>query len=187
MTERWICKRCYTSADQAVGECPNCGLARGGDPPSPSAPSPELPDEESQARIEDSRPEAAAPIPNPLLPSTVERPSVQQPSIAVVPAPGATTSPPAVCVRCGTPLFAQWWQSSKGGYECRRCGALTVGAPPPDRSRRRSGCLLGCAGLFAVLAVVGLLTGDFNSGIGLMAFAGIIALVAVAATRTRAR
>jgi hypothetical protein len=34
MTERWVCKRCYTSADPKVAACPNCGLARGAEPAS---------------------------------------------------------------------------------------------------------------------------------------------------------
>ena len=29
MTERWICARCYTSAEESATECPNCGLPRG--------------------------------------------------------------------------------------------------------------------------------------------------------------
>lgn len=32
MTERWICSRCFTSADPGVTVCPNCGLARGAPP-----------------------------------------------------------------------------------------------------------------------------------------------------------
>ncbi len=29
MTERWICARCFTSADASATVCPNCGLERG--------------------------------------------------------------------------------------------------------------------------------------------------------------
>jgi hypothetical protein len=29
MAERWLCKRCFTSADPIESACPNCGLPRG--------------------------------------------------------------------------------------------------------------------------------------------------------------
>lgn len=34
MTERWVCNRCFTSADPSAAACPNCGLARGAARPS---------------------------------------------------------------------------------------------------------------------------------------------------------
>lgn len=80
---------------------------------------------------------------------------------------------PTACQLCGSPLFAQWWSPKKGGYECRRCGKLTIGEPPPG-ARPRTGCWIGCAaiiGFFGVLAVIG---GDFQGGVGLVAFAGLV-------------
>jgi ribosomal protein L40E len=45
MSDRWICSRCYTSADDALRSCPNCGSPRGlsksfhtPDPPAAAAP-----------------------------------------------------------------------------------------------------------------------------------------------------
>ena len=34
MTERWVCARCFTSAEDAATACPNCGLERGAQPES---------------------------------------------------------------------------------------------------------------------------------------------------------
>ncbi len=37
-----------------------------------------------------------------------------------------------VCEACGAPLYAQWWNQSRNGYECRRCGVLTAGREAPS-------------------------------------------------------
>ena len=34
MTGRWVCNRCFTSAEPTAATCPNCGLARGAERPS---------------------------------------------------------------------------------------------------------------------------------------------------------
>lgn len=36
-TERWVCKRCFTSVDGSVGVCPTCGLWRGSEQPAGDA------------------------------------------------------------------------------------------------------------------------------------------------------
>jgi RNA polymerase subunit RPABC4/transcription elongation factor Spt4 len=33
VTDRWICQRCFTSAETTDAACPNCGLAREAEPP----------------------------------------------------------------------------------------------------------------------------------------------------------
>ncbi|MGH2392622.1 MAG: hypothetical protein ACRDGH_03865, partial [Candidatus Limnocylindria bacterium] len=34
MTDRWVCARCFTSAEESATACPNCGLPRGASPES---------------------------------------------------------------------------------------------------------------------------------------------------------
>ena len=35
------------------------------------------------------------------------------------------------CHACGAVLYRQWYNAGKGGYECRKCGALTNSAEAP--------------------------------------------------------
>ena len=69
-----------------------------------------------------------------------------------------------VCEACGAPLYAQWWNESRNGYECRQCGALTVGreaastgwtqvaAPRPPSSGLGVAVALGIGAAIVVLA-----------------------------------
>ena len=76
MSERWICSRCFTSADEAATECPNCGLPRGADAPNPAAadeePAEAAPAEEPTA--EPSPPDAATEPPE-VQPGTLPEPA----------------------------------------------------------------------------------------------------------------
>lgn len=113
MTERWICPRCYTSAEESATVCPHCGTPR------------------------DAGSGAAAVVPVPVPPSSSEPEAVPPPAAAATvaatpetPEPGA--SPPAagadsgerwVCRRC--------FVSNEGSAaECANCGLLR-GAEPP--------------------------------------------------------
>ena len=189
MPERWICRRCYTSADESVTTCPNCGLARGEAAPSAFAftPVPEGEDDEKATGEEPGAAEDRAeepPVRAPVQPEIVWHP----PYVPLnQPVPAAVTGPPTTCEKCGSPLFAQWWDPTKDGYECRRCGTITKGLPPAGAQKSRSGCFFGCAGVFAAMAVLGAIGGDFSVGIGLMAFAGLIALAGVLTSRRPAR
>ena len=103
------------------------------------------------------------------------------------PVPVAVPGPPRACAKCGSPLYAQWWSPTKGGYECRRCGALTKGAPPAGALQSGAGCFLGCAGVVALLAVLAAVGGEFGGTVGLIAVAALIGLVGLVRTGLRRR
>lgn len=187
MAERWICRRCYTSADESVTTCPNCGLARGEAAPSAFAftPVPEGEDDQEAAGDEPQKSGDRAddtPVPTAAQPEVVWHP----PYVPLnAPEPTTVEGPPAACGKCGSPLFAQWWSPSKSGYECRRCGAVTKGAPPSYAQRGTSGCFFGCAAIIAVMAVLAVIGGEFGGGVGMIAVAALIAMVPVYRSRTR--
>jgi hypothetical protein len=164
MAERWLCKRCFTTADESVEACPNCGLARGAEAPSAAA----------STIPEDEEPDNAAAPPPPesrvaFVPLNAPLPPIPRPSTS--------------CQQCGSPLFAQWWNPTKGGYECRRCGSLTTGQPPAGATKARTGCFIGCAaiiGFFGILAGIG---GNFQGGVGLVAFAGLVGIAGLLLSR----
>lgn len=60
MTDRWICSRCFTSAPPEASVCPNCGLVRGSDPPTPTATESAA---EPSAAVEVEPTGTAAPVP----------------------------------------------------------------------------------------------------------------------------
>lgn len=77
---------------------------------------------------------------------------------------------PTTCHNCGATLYRQWWSMSKGGYECRRCGALTAtpaGTPtvaPPSggmQEHPRSGIGLGIALGIGVTVLILMAGGGF--------------------------
>lgn len=188
MPERWICKRCFTSADDSVAACPNCGLARGEQAPSPFAftPVPEGADEELAADQPDGADERAmaAPLGAPVQPEVVWHP----PYVPLnAPVPATVAGPPTACEKCGSPLFAQWWSPSNGGYECRRCGAVTKGTPPTEAQKGTSGCFFGCAAIVAVMGLLAAIGGEFGGGVGMIAVAGLIAIVPIYRSRTGVR
>ena len=94
-----------------------------------------------------------------------------------------TSVTPTTCHNCGAALYRQWWSKSKGGYECRRCGALTAGtagiAPtwtPPSGGMQetpRSGIGLGIALGIGVTVLI-LLSGE---SLLLAASLGLVVLV----------
>jgi hypothetical protein len=96
MTNRWVCARCFTSAEESATVCPNCGLPRGASPESAG---------QGAATPEDA-------------PETVGTPTsaTQTPATAPTsPAPAVPVSPSAAQQVPGTP---------SGGDErwvCRRC------------------------------------------------------------------
>jgi hypothetical protein len=57
---------------------------------------------------------------------------------------------PTNCWNCGTALFKQWGDRSKGGYVCKVCGALTPAVIPRGPSRE---LFLGGGCLLAILAL----------------------------------
>ena len=183
MPDRWICRRCYTSADDTVTKCPNCGLERGEAAPSPFAFT-EVPEEPAT----DDEPEAADQPAQDTGFESAAQPAIVPRGVPYVPLNQpvpAAAGPPGACGKCGSPLYAQWWSPTKGGYECRRCGALTKGAPPSGVGKGPAGCFLGCAGVVAVLAVLVAIGGDFQAGVGMVAVAGLIAIVPILSSRTR--
>jgi RNA polymerase subunit RPABC4/transcription elongation factor Spt4 len=104
VSERWICNRCYTSAEEGATVCPNCGLARGADAPDPSDAT-EAPEPESLLA-----PAAAAPTEEPEL-----EPAAPYQTLAADPERW-------VCLRCFT--------SNDGTAAiCANCG-LERGADP---------------------------------------------------------
>lgn len=82
MTARWVCARCFTSAEESATACPNCGLPRGATPESAvgeAAPSADAPASAEAAQgAEDASstavsPEPPAPAPTPAWGATQER------------------------------------------------------------------------------------------------------------------
>ena len=186
MPDRWICRRCFTSADDTVTNCPNCGLARGEAAPSPFAFT-EVPEEPAT----NDEPEAADQPAQGIGFESAAQPAIAPHGVPYVPlnqpVPAAVPGPPRACAKCGSPLYAQWWSPTKGGYECRRCGALTKGAPPAGALQSGAGCFLGCAGVVALLAVLAAVGGEFGGTVGLIAVAALIGLVGLVRTGLRRR
>lgn len=188
MPERWICKRCYTSADESVTTCPNCGLTRGDAAPSAFAftPVPEGEDDQDGTDDESEGADDSATVTPVRAPAQPE--SAWQPPYVPLnaPVPAAVERSPTACATCGSPLFAQWWDPTQGGYQCRRCGAITKGAPPAGVGRGPTGCFFGCAAVIAVMGVLAAIGGEFGGGLGMIAVAGLIAIVPVWRSRSRA-
>jgi ribosomal protein L40E len=112
MTERWVCPRCYTSAEESATVCPNCGTPRGAALASATGssgaeheagPPPEATPPESAPP-----PDAATPQPDPSSPTTA-----------------SASGERWVCLRC--------FVSNEGSAaECANCGLLRGAEPPAD-------------------------------------------------------
>jgi len=120
MTDRWVCARCFTSAEESATACPNCGLPRGTAPESAAADNTPAPEELT---------------------------SVQPPSPASEVAPARPPATPAlgaeerwVCLRCF---------SSNDGWRtaCANCGeARNAGAAGEAGDTRTAGAPAAPAG-----------------------------------------
>jgi hypothetical protein len=98
VTERWICSRCFTSAEEAATVCPNCGLPRGAEAPNPAATDPGPDDFAAESAPADEAPPGPVPEPTFVEPVAAAQPMTPES------APGG---PPAdqerwVCLRCFT-------------------------------------------------------------------------------------
>lgn len=108
MTNRWVCARCFTSAEESATVCPNCGLPRGAAPESAG---------QSGASAEENAPET---------PPTSPPPAVPMAPSAAEQAPGTPSGGGDerwVCRRCF---------SSNDGWRttCTNCGQERNAASP---------------------------------------------------------
>ena len=112
MTDRWVCARCFTSAEESATACPNCGLPRGASPETGAGEA--APNANAPASV-DAAPSTEA------APSAAERPSPPAPA---TPAWGAVPER-WVCRRC--------FSSNDGtATACANCGQLRDAAAPPN-------------------------------------------------------
>jgi hypothetical protein len=137
MAERWLCKRCFTSADPIESACPNCGLPRGaaapllaGEVPEPEETQPG--EEASQLPEGDSPPDKAPTTPAPVVPLPSASIIPGQPTDAL--SAGIQMGPNFECGRCKASIYQQWWNARRSGYECHACGTLNLapGRTPSD-------------------------------------------------------
>jgi ribosomal protein L40E len=153
VSERWICNRCYTSAEASATACPNCGLERGL-PATPEAPEPPQPADPVAGTAADPStsadsepvsgppPEPASEPPNPVPNPTVEPVPSAVPGAAPVAAGSAMER--WVCLRC----FAS---NDGAASACATCGqprgeapesaatgewAASAASPAPTQGRR---------------------------------------------------
>ncbi len=117
MTNRWVCARCFTSAEESATVCPNCGLPRG------TAPEPASQDTSS---AEETASETPTPTPA-TPPATASTASASAPPSATEPAqpPAEGASERWVCRRCF---------SSNDGWRtaCSNCGQARGAGPSPE-------------------------------------------------------
>ncbi|MGH2462119.1 MAG: septum formation family protein [Candidatus Limnocylindria bacterium] len=160
MTNRWVCARCFTSADESATACPNCGLARGLAPESAAGDAPAGADEPTApaapyraAEPGTSAPEFPAPAPEPAPAAPVAPAS--QPTPAPDPVPGERW----VCRRCF---------SSNDGWRtaCVQCGQVRdtdpsseaaaggAGWAPPPPVAREGGRFPWRLAIYGVIALV---------------------------------
>jgi hypothetical protein len=107
MTERWICARCFTSAEADATVCPNCGLERGA---TPEAASGDV--DAPRARLDDTHPDA----------SPAEAASAAAP-MAMAAASGTRFADRWVCRQC---FFSNEGMASA----CTNCGLSRGSAGP---------------------------------------------------------
>lgn len=105
MTDRWVCARCFTSAEESATACPNCGLARGGSPEYAAGEAP--PSVDAPASAETASSAAVSPAPPP------------------APTPGWGAGERWVCRRC--------FSSNDGtATACANCGQMRDAGAYPD-------------------------------------------------------
>lgn len=103
MTDRWVCARCFTSAEESAPACPNCGLPRGATP------------ESAAGEVESAADEVES--------VTAVQPAAQaEPAVGSVPAAAPGGGERWVCLRC----FAS---NDGNAAACATCG-LARGAEP---------------------------------------------------------
>jgi hypothetical protein len=112
MTDRWVCARCFTSAEESAIACPNCGLPRGASPESGAGEA--APSADAPARV-DAAPTVDAATSAPVSPA---------PPPAPTPAWG-TTQERWVCRRC--------FSSNDGtATACTNCGQMRDADASPN-------------------------------------------------------
>ncbi len=105
MTDRWVCARCFTSAEESATVCPNCGLPRGGSPEYAAGEAP--PSVDASASAETASSAAVSPAPPP------------------APTPGWGAAERWVCRRC--------FSSNDGSATaCANCGQMRDAGASPD-------------------------------------------------------
>lgn len=119
MTERWICARCFTSAEANASTCPNCGLERSAQPESAAG---DVAEPESQARPDEHATAAALPEPvEPVIQHEAEPPAAVPESAPVVVTGGMAAAPMAdagdrwVCRQC-------FYSNEGTAAACANCG-----------------------------------------------------------------
>ncbi len=155
MTERWICARCFTSADASATVCPNCGLERGAEAESAAG---EV--DAPRARPDDADVEelAAAPVEAPKA-----APVEAAPAAAVTMAAAALTNSAdrwvcrqcffsneataTACANCGQPRGAEGTTGAEGSW--------SAPAQPPATRGRSIPWRLVLYGVIALAVVVG--------------------------------
>ena len=131
MSERWICSRCFTSAEEDLRSCPNCGTPRGmsktftvnDGPPSASQRPPAPPSGAPGAAPAAETPAGPTPAaPTPAAPTPPAAPTFAATSAA---ATGLSGDQRWVCTRC----FAS---NDGAARACATCGLERGADPPPD-------------------------------------------------------
>lgn len=111
MSERWVCSRCYTSAEESATTCPNCGTPRGAAPAAAAAePTTPPPASEPGESAGSATNEAAGPAPE---------------ATASLPPAGVDSGERWVCLRC-------FVSNDGSAAECANCGLLRGSGPPAD-------------------------------------------------------
>lgn len=119
MTNRWVCARCFTSAEESATVCPNCGLPRGMAPESAGQSGSWA--EESSSETPDR---ATTPSPGPAAPSATPAPvGPVTPSAEQPPTPSAGAEERWVCRRCFN--SNDGWRTT-----CTNCGQERNAASP---------------------------------------------------------
>jgi Septum formation len=126
MTDRWVCARCFTSAEESATVCPNCGLPRGTAPES-AGQGTAAPDETETTWTSTSATPAPATIPTSPAPAVPISPSAAQPG------PGTPSGGDErwVCRRCFN--SNDGWRTA-----CTNCGQPR-NAPSPEAASGGTG------------------------------------------------
>ena len=161
MTERWICARCFTSAEASATMCPNCGLERGAEAASAAGEvdAPQARPDDAQARPDDAQVE---PPPAPADQARTAPDEVSQPPAVAMAAASladgedrwvcrqcffSNEATATACANCGLPRGSEAANDAAGSW-------TAPGQPPATRGRAVPWRLL-IYGVIAVVVVAG--------------------------------
>jgi len=128
MTNRWVCARCFTSAEESATVCPNCGLARGMAPESANQGPSSAEETASETPATPASGWTPATPPDGASPSSAPTPSATE----QVPTPAGGAEERWVCRRCFN--SNDGWRTS-----CTNCGQARGVDPSPDAAEGWTG------------------------------------------------